>query len=71
MAKEPFFTPEEKHEFFSKYKLLVRTLEPFLEKDDIAKMKTLMKQIIAQECYGRDKNGINGKCINGKSMLIS
>ena len=71
MAKEPFFTPEEKHEFFSKYKLLVRTLEPFLEKDDIAKMKTLMKQIIAQECYGRDKNGINGLLRNIDTALIA
>ena len=71
MAKEPFFTPEEKREFFSKYKLLVRTLEPFLEKDDIAKMKTLMKQIIAQECYGRDKNGINGLLRNIDTALIA
>ena len=71
MAKEPFFTPEEKREFFSKYKLLVRTLEPFLEKDDIAKMKTLMQQIIAQECYGRDKNGINGLLRNIDTALIA
>ena len=71
MAKEPFFTPEEKREFFSKYTLLVRTLEPFLEKDDIAKMKTLMQQIIAQECYGRDKNGINGLLRNIDTALIA
>ena len=41
------------------------------KQDDIAKMKTLMKQIIAQECYGRDKNGINGLLRNIDTALIA
>ena len=71
MDKEPFFTPEEKPVFFSKYKLLLRTLDSFLERDDVPKMKTLMKQIVAQDCYGRDKNGINGLLRNIDTALIA
>ena len=56
METLPFFTPEEKKEFFTKYRLLLRNLYSFLEKDDISKMKNLMKQVVAKECYGRDKN---------------
>lgn len=71
MDKEPFFTPEEKPVFFSKYKLLLCTLDSFLERDDVPKMKTLMKQIVAQDCYGRDKNGINGLLRNIDTALIA
>lgn len=71
MEKEPFFTPEEKNQFFSKYKLLVRTLSSFLEKEDIPKMRTLMKRVVAQDCYGRDKNGINGLLRNIDTALIA
>lgn len=67
----PFFTPEEKKEFFTKYRLLLRNLYSFLEKDDISKMKNLMKQVVAKECYGRDKNGINGLLRNIDTALIA
>ena len=39
-----FFTSEEKKLFFSKYRLLLRNLYSFLEREDIRKMKELMKQ---------------------------
>lgn len=55
-----FFTSEEKKLFFSKYRLLLRNLYSFLEREDIRKMKELMKRVVALDCYGRDKNGING-----------
>ena len=42
-----FFTSEEKKLFFSKYRLLVRNLYSFLEREDIRKMKELMKQFRA------------------------
>ena len=71
METLPFFTPEEKKEFFTKYRLLLRNLYSFLEKDDISKMKNLMKQVVAQECYGRDKNGINGLLRNIDTALIA
>lgn len=71
METLPFFTPEEKKEFFTKYRLLLRNLYSFLEKDDISKMKNLMKQIVAKECYGRDKNGINGLLRNIDTALIA
>lgn len=71
METLPFFTPEEKKEFFTKYRLLLRNLYSFLEKDDISKMKNLMKQVIAKECYGRDKNGINGLLRNIDTALIA
>ncbi|MDY3069185.1 MAG: RelA/SpoT family protein [Parabacteroides sp.] len=71
MEKEPFFTTEEKKEFLSKYRLLLRTLSSFLEKEDIPKMKKVMAHIVAQDCYGRDKNGINGLLRNINTALIA
>lgn len=71
METLPFFTPEEKKEFFTKYRLLLRNLYSFLEKDDLSKMKNLMKQVVAKECYGRDKNGINGLLRNIDTALIA
>ena len=71
MAIEPFFTPEEKLEFFSKYRSLLRALHSFLEKEDIGKMKALMKKVVALNCYGRDKNGINGLLRNIDTALIA
>ena len=41
-----FFTSEEKKLFFSKYRLLLRNLYSFLEREDIRKMKELMKRVI-------------------------
>ena len=66
-----FFTPEEKTLFFSKYRLLLRNLYSFLEKEDIRKMKELLKQVVALDCYGRDKNGINGLLRNIDTALIA
>lgn len=60
MDKQSFFTEEEKMLFFSKYRQLVRYLSSFLQKEDAGKMKALMKRVVALDCYGRDKNGING-----------
>ena len=60
MDIQPFFTEEEKKQFFSKYKQLLRHLYSFLKKEDLSKMKELMKRVVALDCYGRDKNGING-----------
>lgn len=71
MEKEPFFTTEEKKEFLSKYRLLLRSLSSFLEKEDIPKMKKVMVHIVVQDCYGRDKNGINGLLRNINTALIA
>ena len=71
MEKEPFFTTEEKKEFLSKYRLLLRSLSSFLEKEDIPNMKKVMAHIVAQDCYGRDKNGINGLLRNINTALIA
>ena len=71
METQVFFTPEEKKEFFTKYRALLRSLYSCLEKEDISKMKSLMKQIVAKECYGRDKNGINGLLRNIDTALIA
>ncbi len=60
MDIQPFFTEEEKKQFFSKYKQLLRHLYSFLKKEDLSKMKELMHRVVALDCYGRDKNGING-----------
>lgn len=68
---QPFFTEEEKREFFSKYRVLLHHLYACLEKEDLPKIKTLMKDVVAQECYGRDKNGINGLLRNIDTVLIA
>ena len=66
-----FFTKEEKKAFFSKYRLLLRNLYSFLEKEDIPKMKELMNRVVALDCYGRDKSGINGLLRNIDTALIT
>lgn len=71
MDKEPFFTDEEKKLYFSKYKQLLSHLYSFLEKSDVSKMKNLMKRVVALDCYGRDKNGINGLLRNIDTALIA
>lgn len=43
----------------------------FPEKEDLSKMKELMKRVVALDCYGRDKNGINGLLRNIDTALIS
>ena len=42
MDIQPFFTEEEKKQFFSKYKQLLRHLYSFLKKEDLSKMKELI-----------------------------
>jgi len=71
MDKQEFFTAEEKKEFFTKYKILLNSLYSFLEKKDISKMKTLMRRVISLDCYGRDRNGINGLLRNIDTALIA
>lgn len=71
MDIQPFFTEEEKKTFFSKYRLLLRNLYSFLHKEDIRKMKELMQRVVALDCYGRDKNGINGLLRNIDTALIA
>ena len=69
--RQPFFTEEEKTQFFSKYKQLVRYLSSFLQKEDVSKMKSLLKRVVALDCYGRDKNGINGLLRHIDTALIA
>lgn len=68
---KPFFTAEEKKAFFSKYKRLLRNLYSFLKKEDLRKMKTLLGRVVALDCYGRDKNGINGLLRHIDTALIA
>lgn len=71
MDIQPFFTEEERKDFFSKYRQLVRNLYSFLQKEDIRKMKKLMQRVVTLDCYGRDKNGINGLIRNINTALIA
>lgn len=71
MDMKPFFTAEEKKTFFSKYKRLLRNLYSFLKKEDLRKMKTLLGRVVALDCYGRDKNGINGLLRHIDTALIA
>src|SRR5574344_1312394 len=69
--KQPFFTAEEKKLFCSKYRELLRNLYSFLQKEDVSNMKSLMKEVVAKDCYGRDRNGINGLLRNIDTALIA
>lgn len=71
MNTAPFFTPEEKKEFFATYRSLLSGLSSCLEKDDIPKMKSLLRRIVSMDCYGRDNNGINGLLRNIHTALIA
>ena len=71
MNTNEFFTPNEKALFFAKYRLLLRSLYSFLQKDDLSNLKAIMKHVVAQDCYGRDKNGINGLLRNIETSLIA
>ncbi|MDR2118731.1 MAG: TGS domain-containing protein [Tannerellaceae bacterium] len=71
MNRLPFFTQEEKQLFFSKYRQLLRVLHGFEEEGDIPGMKELMQRVIALDCCGRDRNGINGLLRNMDTALIA
>ena len=66
-----FFTKEEKKIFFSKFRELSGALSESLEKDDFPKIRQLLKPVVAIECYGRDRNGINGLLRNIETALIA
>ncbi|MDH6535105.1 bifunctional (p)ppGpp synthetase/guanosine-3',5'-bis(diphosphate) 3'-pyrophosphohydrolase [Parabacteroides sp. 52] len=71
MDEQAYFTAEEKKQFFSSYRHLLDSLYSFLVKEDIRKMKELMKRVVSLDCYGRDKNGINGILRNIETALIA
>ena len=71
MDIQPFFTEEERKDFFSKYRQLVRSLYSFLHREDIRKMRELMQRVVALDCYGRDKNGINGLIRNINALIAT
>ena len=71
MKTDSFFTEEEKKIFFSKFRELSYTLSESLEKDDFPKIRQLLKPVVAIECYGRDRNGINGLLRNIETALIA
>ncbi len=66
-----FFTDNEKKLFFSKYRQLANTLSSFIEKEDLLKMRNLMQKVVSLDCYGRDRNNINGLLRNIDTALIA
>lgn len=71
MKDRNFFTEEENIIFRSKYRELLNALSESLEKEDVSKIRQLLKPVIAMECYGRDRNGINGLLRNIETALIA
>lgn len=71
METTAFFTAEEKRIFLCKYRELVNSLSSFIEDEDLGRMRKLMKKVIPSDCYGRDKNGINGLLRNIDTALIA
>lgn len=71
MNTEKFFTDDEKILFFSKYRKLRRALAESLEHDDPQKIRRLLRPVAAADCYGRDRNGINGLLRNVETALIA
>ncbi|MDR2148864.1 MAG: TGS domain-containing protein [Tannerella sp.] len=71
MEKKDFFTNEEKALFLKKYRELRRTLSEYIDKEDYAKIRKLFTPEITTECFGRDRNGINGLIRNMETALIA
>ena len=71
MNTQAFFTPEEKKEFLFKYRKLLQSIHFSLQKDDVRKMRNLIQRTVSMDCYGRDKNGINGLLRNINTALIA
>ena len=71
MDTTSFFTPEEKSSFFSVYRALLSNLSSSLEKDDIAKVKALIRRDTVLDAYERNRNGINGLLRNLHTALIA
>ncbi len=65
-----FFTSEERS-CSSQIQAPVTKPLLFPREEDIRKMKELMKRVVALDCYGRDKNGINGLLRNIDTALIA
>lgn len=66
-----YFTPDEGEEFLSIYTKLLRSQYESLRKDDVSKLKTIIQRIIQEDCFARDKNGINGLIRNVSTALIA
>jgi GTP pyrophosphokinase len=71
MSTETFFTEEEKILFFTKYRELRRAISENLEKDDLSKIRSILTPEVTVNCYGRDKNGINGLIRNIETAIIA
>ncbi len=71
MASTLFFTPEEKQLFLSKYRELLHALATSLQKEDAPKIRHLLRPVVSADCYGRDRNGINGLLRNIETALIA
>ncbi|MDR1525788.1 MAG: HD domain-containing protein [Tannerella sp.] len=71
MHTDKFFTEDEKRLFFSRYRELSGALSESLEREDAPKIRQLLKPVVAMECYGRDRNGINGLLRNIETALIA
>ena len=67
----PFFTPEEKNDFFSVYRKLLSVLSSCLDIEDIPKLRTLLQQIVVSECYDRDPSGINSLLRTMQTTVIA
>ena len=70
MDIQPFFAEEEKKQFFSKYKQLLRHLYSFLKKEDLSKMKELMKRVVAFN-LGRTKTALTACSAISTPALIA
>ena len=66
-----YFNEEEKKVFFSKFKELLKALPESLQKEDIPKIRRLLKTVDVAQCYGREQNGINGLLHNVETALIA
>ncbi|MDR1257845.1 MAG: HD domain-containing protein [Tannerellaceae bacterium] len=60
MNSKPFFTPEEKRLFFSRYRQLLRALYDPSGKEDLHKARELMRRVVAHDHDGgQEKSGVN------------
>lgn len=71
MKEQIYFTAEEKKEFLFLYRKLLKSQLEGLQEGDVRKMRVIIERIIHEDCFGRDKNGINGLLRNLSTALIA
>ncbi|MDO5571691.1 MAG: RelA/SpoT family protein [Bacteroidales bacterium] len=70
MEENVFFSPEEKEEFLTKYKILYPLASPMFEKEEWKILKDRVKEGVIDGSYQRTSEGLNLLLINLSTIII-